>query len=71
MKRRLTAGLTVEAAVIVPLLLFLFGMAMRCGIQLYTECRDTAVVVQNEQKLEIVQEFYFWQGIEEIGRDED
>lgn len=55
----------------VPLLLFLFGMVMQCGIRMYTECRDTAAAVQEERELQIVEKFYFWQGAGGIGTNED
>ena len=32
-------SLTIEAALVVPLVLALFAFAMKSGIQMYTECR--------------------------------
>ena len=38
-------SLTIEAALVVPLVLALFAFAMKSGIQMYTECRDTALAI--------------------------
>ena len=35
-------SLTIEAALVVPLVLALFAFAMKSGIQMYTECSDTS-----------------------------
>ena len=42
-------SLTIEAALVVPLVLALFAFAMKSGIQMYTECRDTALAIGQEQ----------------------
>lgn len=45
-------SLTIEAALVVPLVLALFAFAMKSGIQMYTECRDTALAIGQEQEIE-------------------
>ena len=54
-------SLTIEAALVVPLVLALFAFAMKSGIQMYTECRDTALAIGQEQEIEAVKMFYRWQ----------
>ena len=46
-------SLTIEAALVVPLVLALFAFAMKSGIQMYTECRDTALAIGQEQEIEL------------------
>lgn len=71
MSRSVKGSLTVEAAIILPLLLGLLGLVMSSGIQMYTECRDTAVSILEEPDLDIVKTFYRWQEIGDIVGDED
>ena len=56
---------TIEAAVWVSLLLMMIAMALKSGIFIYTEIVNKG---QNEklQKIDIVQEFYNYQILEEI-----
>ena len=62
-------SLTIEAALVVPLVLALFAFAMKSGIQMYTECRDTALAI--EQEIEAVKMFYSWQEAGELFQNED
>ncbi len=64
-------SLTVEAAIILAVLLFLFAFTMESGIQMYTECRDTAIAIQGEAEMDIIEKFYFWQRIGSITENED
>ena len=59
-------SLTIEAALVVPLVLALFAFAMKSGIQMYTECRDTALAIGQEQEIEAVKMFYRWQEAGEL-----
>ena len=54
---------------IVPAALFAF--AMKSGIQMYTECRDTALAIGQEQEIEAVKMFYRWQEAGELFQNED
>jgi hypothetical protein len=56
---------TIEAAVWVSLLLMMIAMALKSGIFIFTEIVNQG---QNEklQKIDIVQEFYNYQILEEI-----
>ena len=58
-------SLTIEAALVVPLVLALFAFAMKSGIQMYTEGRDTALAI------EAVKMFYRWQEAGELFQNED
>ena len=51
------------------LVLFVFGM--KSGIQMYTECRDTALAIGQEQEIEAVKMFYRWQEAGELFQNED
>ena len=62
-------SLTIEAALVVPLVLALFAFAMKSGIQMYTECRDTALAIG--QEIEAVKMFYRWQEAGELFQNED
>lgn len=62
-------SLTVEAALVFPVLLFLMIFTMQMGLQMYTECRDTAVSILEEQDLDIIKQFYLRQNIEGITED--
>lgn len=63
--KRMKASLTIEAAMILPLLLFLFGFVMQAGITMYEECRDTAEAIQGEPAIEIVETFHHWKKVGE------
>lgn len=57
--------MTVEASLILPLVLFMFSFVMQMGITLYEECRNTAVAIQEEPDMEIVDTFYHWKKVGE------
>lgn len=63
--KRVRASMTVEASLILPLVLFLFGLVMQMGIAMYEECRDTAAAIQEESDIEIVEIFYHWKKVGE------
>ena len=62
-KTKVQGSLTIEAALVMPLVLLVFGLAMSSGIMLYTECRDTSADIQEEKEFDAVEAFYRWQGI--------
>lgn len=68
---KVRGSLTVEAAVVVPLVLFVFALAMQSGLSMYTECRDTAVLIQEERKPDVVKMFYRWREAGEFLGNED
>lgn len=52
--RMADASLTVEAAIMIPLMMFLLAGVMNLGIDLYVECRDTAIEIEAEDALDVV-----------------
>lgn len=69
--KKVSGSLTIEAALIIPLVLMLFMLAMNEGIQLYQECRDTAVSIREEEEMGVINMFYNWKMLEDIVKDED
>lgn len=69
--KRMRASITVEAAIIVPLVLFVFGLSMRSGIQLYLEFKDTVFEIMEDETMDAVQRFYQLNMLGDIGEDED
>lgn len=53
----MTGSITVEAALIVPILLLVFGIVMQKGIDLYTETKIMAVKQVETEYWDIVKEF--------------
>lgn len=65
--KRMRASITVEAAIIVPLVLFVFGLSMRSGIQLYLEFKDTVFEIMEDETMDAVQKFYQLNMLGDIG----
>lgn len=55
--RRWNAALTVEAAVIMPMVLILLAAAMHIGIELYMETEALAAEIQKREELPILEMF--------------
>lgn len=64
--RKIDGSLTVEAALIIPLLLFLIVIAIRGGVDLYLECRATVEYLEQEEPLDAVGLFYLWKEAGEL-----
>lgn len=64
-------SLTVEAALVYPILLLLMLFTLQTGLCMYTECRDTAVSILEEQDLDIIKIFYLKQNVEGMTGDGD
>lgn len=64
--RKIDGSLTVEAALIIPLLLFLIVIAIRGGVDLYLECRATVECLEQEEPLDAVELFYLWKEAGEL-----
>lgn len=52
--------MTVEAALILPLVFAVFGLTMVSGLRICEECRATAIRIREEEEPDIVKEFYIW-----------
>lgn len=69
--KKVRGSLTIEAALIVPILLFVLSIVMQMGITMYSECKDTAAEIKQEKELEIVEMFYYWKKAGEWLEDGD
>lgn len=61
-----TGSITVEAALVIPVLLLVFGSIMQKGIELYTETKEMTVEQMEEDDWDIVKEFNRRTFLEEI-----
>ena len=68
--KKANGSLTIEAALILPILLMLFALAMDGGIRLYQECQNTAISVREEEEIDIINMFYNWEMVEDL-KNED
>lgn len=59
---------TIEAAVYVPMMMFLVLVTLRGGISFYQESRDREIY-QGLIKMDVVSEFYTYQMIKEVGEE--
>ena len=70
-KKKIQGSFSIEAAIIVPMLVFLFAITINCGMEMYTECRDMAIEIQKEEELDIVTLFYRYHKIGDMVEDGD
>lgn len=47
--KKVNGSLTVEAALVFPVMLMLFAGTMRLGIELFEECKEEAYMLQQEE----------------------
>lgn len=59
-------SLTIEAALIVPMLLMVFALAMGSGLAMCGECRETAALIMEEPEPDTVKMFYRWKTMGEL-----
>lgn len=57
---------TIEAAVYVPMIMFCIMFTLRAGISFYQESQMTE---QTTECIEIIEEFYTYQMIKEVGEE--
>jgi hypothetical protein len=67
---RMRGSLTVEAAIILPVVLAVFTVAIKSGIDLYEETRDRAVAVTETGSPDILKRFYQWKMLEGLVDEE-
>ena len=67
--KKVNGSLTVEAALILPMMFLVIGLAMDGGLQLYRECCKTVAAVSEEEDFEVVQLFYHWKAVEDLVKD--
>lgn len=68
--KKINGSLTIEAAIILPLVLMVFVMAMNGGIRLYQECADTANSIREEAEIDVIRMFYGWKLLGEAVQSE-
>lgn len=68
---KVKGSLTVEAAIVIPLLLFLIVAAIDGGVELYLACRNTVIALEEEEKTDTVRLFYLCNGIGDMIGDGD
>lgn len=59
-------SLTVEAAMIVPLVLTVFMLAVKGGVALYEETKELTTEIKQEESPEVLKHFYRWQMVEDL-----
>lgn len=67
-RKKVKGSYTLEAAVYIPMILFLLFGSLDIGIHYWQKSRERAVS-QEVLQLDIVQEFYGYQVLEEIGKE--
>ncbi|MBD5555532.1 MAG: hypothetical protein HDQ95_09400 [Roseburia sp.] len=66
--RKQKGSLTVEAALIVPLVLTVFALAVNAGISLYTECREMAAEAMVKEDIDAAELFYAKERVKDIAK---
>lgn len=69
--KKIKGSLTVEAAIMIPLLLFLIVAAIDGGVELYLECRNTVTALEEEKTTDTVRLFYLCNAIGDMVEDGD
>lgn len=69
--KKVRGSLTVEAAIVIPLVLFLVVFAIDGGVELYLECHNTVMSLEAEEKVDTVRLFYVCNGIGDMIGDGD
>lgn len=67
-RKRIKGSYTIEAAIYIPMVLFILFHSLRMGIDYWQRSKEREVS-QVLQKLDIVQEFYGYQILEEVGKE--
>ena len=67
-RKKVKGGYTLEVAIYIPMILFLLFGSLDIGIHYWQKSRER-MVCQEVLNLDIVQEFYEYQVLEEIGKE--
>lgn len=67
-ERRLKGSYTLEAAIYIPMIMFLLFGSLDLGIQYWQRSKEREIS-QELQELNILQEFYRYQILEEAGKE--
>lgn len=67
-EKRLRGSYTIEAAIYIPIILFMMCQTLQLALGFWQECKEREI---NEclQEINIVKEFYNYQILEEIGKE--
>ena len=68
MKKKLKGSYTVEAAIYIPIILFLLFQSIEIGIEFWKNSREREVC-RLLQEFDGVEEFYGYQILDEIGKE--
>ena len=68
MKKKLKGSYTVEAAIYIPIILFILFQSIEIGIEFCQSSREREVC-RLLQELDCVEEFYGYQILDEIGKE--
>ncbi|MGN0142907.1 MAG: hypothetical protein ACI4AD_11825 [Roseburia sp.] len=70
---KLQGSLTIEASMIIPLVLFVFVLAIQGEIRLHEETREIAIAISCREKPNVLKGFYQSTLVEELihGENED
>lgn len=67
-RKKLKASYTIEAAIYIPIIVFILCQSVRISIDFWQQSRDREVS-QTLQEMDLVQDFYKYQIIEELGKE--
>lgn len=68
---KLEASFTVEAALVMPVLIFMLFAIMQLGLELYTEEKTAALAILEETEWNAAEEFCQWEMIGDIIENEN
>lgn len=56
--KKMNGSMTVEAAIMIPMLLFLVASAIDGGVEMYLESQNSVLSLEKEEKIDVVELFY-------------
>lgn len=68
MRKQLNGSYTVEAAIYIPIILFMLFQSINIGIDFWQNSRERTVCTQL-QELDSVKDFYGYQILDDVGRE--
>lgn len=69
--KKLEASFTVESAVVISVLILMLVSVMQLGLTLYTEEKATALEILEKRDWNAAEEFYRWEMIGDIIKNEN
>lgn len=68
MSKKYKGSYTIEAAIYIPIVLFVLFQSLEIAIDFWQQSRDREIY-QKLQDLDVVEEFYGYQILEELGKE--